>query len=60
MKFATKPMRHYRTHLRRVAALPWKLKIQIFCRCGRKCEKNCIFNRLWLCYSSTNFDIFSV
>ena len=29
MKFVTKPIRHYPPHLRRVATLPWKLKIQI-------------------------------
>jgi len=32
-----------------------KLKIQIFCRCGRK-RKQSIFT----CYSSTNFDVFGV
>jgi len=37
-----------------------KLKIQIFCRCRRKRKTDCIFNRLYLCYSSTNFDIFGV
>jgi len=35
----------------------WKLKLQIFCR---KQKTNCIFNRPYLCYSSTNFDIFGV
>ena len=33
-----------------------KLKLQIFCRK----QTNCIFNRLYLCYSSTNFNIFGV
>jgi len=33
-----------------------KLKLQIFCRK----QTNCIFTRLYLCYSSTNFDIFCV
>jgi len=33
-----------------------KLKLQIFCRK----QTNCIFTRPYLCYSSTNFDIFGV
>jgi len=33
-----------------------KLKLQIFYRK----QTNSIFNRLYLCYSSTNFDIFDV
>jgi len=33
-----------------------KLKLQIFCRK----KTNRIFNRLYLCYSSTNYDIFGV
>jgi len=33
-----------------------KLKLQIFCRK----QTNCIFNCLYLCYSSTNFGIFGV
>jgi len=36
MKFATKHMRHYPPHLRYVATLPPAIKVQIFCRCGRK------------------------
>ena len=38
MKFATKPIRYYPPHLRHVATLHYlgKLKIQLFCRCGRK------------------------
>ena len=32
MKFATKSVRHYQPHLRHVTTLPWKLKIQVFCR----------------------------
>jgi len=26
MKFATKPIQHYPSHLRRVATLPWEIK----------------------------------
>jgi len=38
MKFVTKPIRYYPPHLRQVATLHYlgKLKIQLFCRCGRK------------------------
>jgi len=32
MKFATKPIQHYRPHLRHIATLLWEIKIQIFCR----------------------------
>jgi len=37
-----------------------KLKIQIFGRYGRKRKQTALCNRLELCYSSTNFDIFDV
>ena len=40
MKFATKPLRHYPHHLRYVATLPWKIKIQIFCRYSADMEEN--------------------
>jgi len=37
MKFATRPIWHCPPHhFRHVATLPWEIKIQIFCRCGRK------------------------
>jgi len=36
MKVATKPIWHYPPHLRYVAALLWEIKVQMFCRCGRK------------------------
>ena len=46
MKFATKPIRRYPSHLRHVATLPWEIEnlnfLQIFSRHGRKC-KSCIF-----------------
>ena len=32
MKFATKPMQQYPSHLRHVATLPWEIRSQIFCR----------------------------
>ena len=43
MKFATKPIQHYPTHLKNVATLPWKNKnsnfMQIFSRYVRKCKQ---------------------
>jgi len=42
IKFATKRICHYPPHVRHVATLPWKLKIQIFCTCGRK-RKQIVF-----------------
>ena len=62
MKFATKPIRHYPPHLRHVATLHWEIKMQIVCRCSAHMEENANklhFYRLYLSYSSTNFDIFS-
>ena len=61
MKFATKLVRHYPSHLRHVATLPWE--INILCRYLAHMEENANklhFYRLNLCYSFTNFDIFSV
>jgi len=45
MKFATKPCDMPHLTLGMLLHYLGKLKIQIFCRCGRKCKK-CIFNRL--------------
>jgi len=61
MAFATKPTRHYPPHLGHVPTLHYlgKLKMQIFCRYSAHMEENA-FYRLYLCYSSTNFHIFSV
>ena len=46
MKFATKPISQYPSHLNNVATLPWEMKnsnfLQIFSRYGRK-SKHCIF-----------------
>ena len=57
------PIQHYPSHLRHVATLPWENKnssfLDIFSNYGRKC-KQIAFYCLWLCYSSTNFDIFGV
>jgi len=43
MKFATKLIRQYPSHLRYVAKLPWEIKnsnfLQIFSRYGRKCKQ---------------------
>jgi len=43
MKFATRPIWQYPTHLRHVATLPWEIKtsnfLQIFSRYGRKCKQ---------------------
>jgi len=42
-KFAIKPIRHYPSHPRHVATLPWEIKnanvLQIFGICGRKCKQ---------------------
>ena len=62
MKFATKPIRHYPPHLRHIATIHWEIKMQIVCRCSAHMEENANklhFYRLYLSYSSTNFDIFS-
>jgi len=62
-KFATKPIRHYPSHLRHVATLPCEIKNHIFCIYSAHMEENANkfhFYRLYLRYSSTNFDIFSV
>ena len=52
--------RHYPPYLRYVATLPWEIKnanfLQIFSAYGRKC-KQIAFCRLYLCCSSTNFDL---
>jgi len=47
MKFAAILVRHYPLHLRHVATLPWKLKVQIFCRYSADMEENA--NKLHLC-----------
>ena len=43
MKFATKPIPRYPTHLRHVATLPWEIKnsnfVQTISRYGRKCKQ---------------------
>jgi len=42
MKFATKHIRHYPSHLRHVTTLPWEIKnanfLQIFSTYWRKCK----------------------
>ena len=60
MKFATKPRWHYPSHLRHVATRPWEIKTSNSLQILKKKQTNCIFNRLYLCYSSTNCDIFGV
>jgi len=46
VKFATKPIQQYPTHLMHVATLPWEIKnsnfLQIFSRYG-KMQTSCIF-----------------
>jgi len=59
-KFATKPVWHYPSHLRHVSTLPSEIKNSNFLQMWKKTQKNCIFNRLQFCYSSTNFHIFRV
>jgi len=43
MKFATKLMRHWPSHLRYVTTLPWETRnanfLQTFSRYGRKCKQ---------------------
>jgi len=34
MKFATKPIRHYLSHLRYVVTLPWEINNSNVCRCS--------------------------
>jgi len=60
MKFATKPIWQYPPHLRHVATLAWETKNSNFLQMWEKTQTDCIFNRLQLGYSSTNFDIFGV
>ena len=61
IKFATKPIRQYpRLTLGMLLHYLGKLKIQIFSRYSAHIEENANkwhFYRLYLCYSSTNFDI---
>jgi len=52
MKFATKDVRHYPSHLRHVATLHWEIKIQIFCRYSADMEENA--NKLH--FKCTNFN----
>jgi len=40
MKFSTKLKRQYPSHLGHVATLPWKFKVQIFCRYLADIEEN--------------------
>jgi len=48
MKFSTKLMRHYPSHLRHVATLPWEIInsnfLQILSRYGRKCKQIVTFS----------------
>ena len=46
MKFATKPIRHYPPHLKRVATLPWEIKIQTFGRLSTVSVSRNVFNSL--------------
>jgi len=40
MKFATKPIQYYPTHLRHVATLPWKIKKSNFSRYSADMDEN--------------------
>ena len=40
LNFATKLTQHYPPHLKHIATLPWKLKIQIFGRYSADMEEN--------------------
>jgi len=59
-KFARKLIRQNPPHLRHVATLPWEIKNSNYLQMWKKCKQIAFFNRLKLCYSSTNFDIFGV
>ena len=54
IKIATKPIRHYPSHLRQVATLPCKIKnsnfLQIFSRYGRKCKRIAFLSPLTLLF----------
>ena len=58
MKFDTKPIRQYTSHLRHVAtlptSLPWEIKnsnfVQIFSRYGRKCKQIAFVHRFYARY----------
>jgi len=41
MKFATKPIRQYPSHLRHVATLPWEIKNSNFLQMWKKMQTNC-------------------
>ena len=63
MKFATKPFDIGRLTLGILLHYLGKLKMQIFCRYSAHMEENANklnFYRLYLCYSSANFHVFSV
>ena len=55
MKFATKPIRHYRITLGTLLHYLRKLKIQIFCRYSAYMEENA--NKLHFCFLASNFVI---
>ena len=43
MKFATKPIQHYASHLQHVATLPWKIKNSNFLQqIWKKMQTNCV------------------
>jgi len=60
MKFATKPIWHYQPHLWHISTLPLEIKRSNFLQMWKTTQRDCIFNRLQLFCSSTNFDIFGV
>jgi len=43
MKFDTKSIRHYPSHLRHVATLPWEIKNSNFLQVWKKMQRNCSF-----------------
>jgi len=50
MKLATKPIRHYPTHTRHVATLPWEVNNSSVLQMWKKTQKNCILSPLTLLF----------
>ena len=60
MKFATKPIQQYPSHLRHVATLPWEIKNSNVLQTWKKMKINCTLIALTLLFILPNFDMFGV
>jgi len=64
MKLATKLIRHYPTHLRHVATLPWEANksnfLQVFSSCGRKCKQIAFVQRFLTNMNSCSRSLYAV